>query len=170
MFNAVGNGIVSGTLAQPGYFRVTLKFIGTAYFQWNFQSTFTTTQIILATDSNSTASYFAGGGPGSTYLFVVVSTTVLASTVLTFTGFDGTTSLAPNTIRLNFWVTQAAPITLKSPDSHVRNESEDEEDNWERLCEVSPSALRIPEPRPLVLPAAKVPSRSLSDKSLRKGC
>jgi hypothetical protein len=170
MFKFVGNGIVSGTLAQPGFFRVTLKFVGTAYFQWNFQSTFTSTQIGLSTDSNSTMNYLAGGGPGSTYLFVVVSTTVLTSTVLTFTGFDGTTLIAPNTIRLNLWVTQAAPITFKSLDSHVQSESEGEEDNWERLCEVPPSALRIPESRPLVLPAAKVPSRSLSDKSIRKGC
>jgi len=168
MINFVGTGIVVASVAEPGAFQFTLKFVGTAYFQWNAQSSLSSTQLKLVSDGNSTVNTFSGGN--TTYFFGVVSSPVVTTTIVAVTGFDGQTLIAPNAIQLNLWVTQAAPTIAKSPDSNVRSESEDEEDNWERLCEVPPSALRIPEPRPLVLPAAKVPSRSLSDKSIRKGC
>jgi len=170
MLNAVGNGVVLASNPTTNYLKVTLKFIGTVYFQWNTASPFSSSQISFSTDGLSTADYLGGGSSSATYIFGVVSSPVLTTTVVTFNRFDGTTALNPSLIRLNLWVTQAAPIISKSLDSYVRSESEDEEDNWERLCEVPPSALRIPEPCPLVLSAAKVPSRSLSDKSIRRGC
>jgi len=170
MLNAVGNGVVLASSPTTNHLNVTLKFIGTVYFQWNTASPFSSSQINFSTDGLSTADYLGGGSSSATYIFGVVSSPVLTTTVVSFNRFDGTTALNPSLIQLNLWVTQAAPITSKSLDSYVRSESEDEEDNWERLCEVPPSALRIPEPRPLVLSAAKVPSRSLSDKSIRRGC
>jgi len=170
MLNAVSNGVVLASNPTTNYLKVTLKFIGTVYFQWNTASPFSSSQISFSTDGLSTADYLGGGSSSATYIFGVVSSPVLTTTVVTFNRFDGTTALNPSLIRLNLWVTQAAPIISKSLDSYVRSESEDEEDNWERLCEVPPSALRIPEPCPLVLSAAKVPSRSLSDKSIRRGC
>jgi hypothetical protein len=168
--NFYGNGIVQTSSSTTITLMIALKFIGTVYFQWNSANFLSSTQLGLSTDGQSTANYLGGGASSTTYLFGVVSSPVLTTTVVTFYGFDGTTTISPSSIRLNLWVTQAAPIISKSPDRYVQSESEDEEDNWERLCEVPPSALRIPEPRPLVSRAAKVPSRSLSDKSIRKGC